>query len=205
MRNPAAPVDNLSPLWSGGALAPGRWTVTGPGDLCGRFLTALCPALARGARALWLDAGNSFNAPGAAYAARMLGADPRAALARVSVARPFNLYQLETMVKTKVPERWRGEPVVVADPMPLFYDDDVPASAARRVLQRTLEGMLAFPAAWVLVMPDRPAPEGRGGWEAELSRGARGAARFYGTHVGDDRTEPAGGAGGVEALPSRAP
>lgn len=203
MRNPAIPVEPLAPLWSGAPLAPGRYLVSGPGDLCGRFLTALCPALARGARALWLDAGNSFNAHGAAYAARMLGGDARAALSRVSLARPFNLYQLETMVKTKVPERWRGEPVVVADPMPLFYDDDVPASAARRVLQRTLEGMLAFPAAWVLVIPDRAAPEGRGGWDEEFAKGARGAVRFYGTDAGDDRAEPAGRAGRLEALPAR--
>jgi len=44
----------------------------------------------------------------------------------VDLARPFNLYQLETMVKVKVPDRWQGEPIVIADPMPLFYDEDVP-------------------------------------------------------------------------------
>src|SRR5688572_24483843 len=92
-------------------LPPGAYAVSGPGDLGGRFLTALCPALLRGARVLWIDADDSFNAYGAGYASRCLGADARAALANVALARAFNLYQLETMVKVKVPERWRGEPV----------------------------------------------------------------------------------------------
>ncbi|MDD5303156.1 MAG: hypothetical protein PHS14_08600 [Elusimicrobia bacterium] len=183
-----------------GRLAPGRYVVSGPGDLSGRFLTALCPALLGGARVLWLDAGNSFNAYGAGYAARGLGADARAALARVDLARPFNLYQLETMVKVKVPERWRGEPVVIADPMPLFYDPDVPAGAARRVLTRVLEGMMSLPAAWLVLTADRPAPQGRVGWEEEWSRHARGVMRFYGPNFADDRDDAPGGGARLEAL-----
>jgi hypothetical protein len=166
----------------------------------GRFLTTLCPALLNGARVLWLDAGNTFNAYGAGYATRCLGADARAALAHVQLARPFNLYQLETMVKVKVPERWRGEPVVISDPMPLFYDDDVPAAAARRVLARVLEGMALLPAAWIVLMADRSAPDGRAGWEEELSRHAKGVMRFYGTNFADDRADAPGGRGSLEAL-----
>jgi hypothetical protein len=185
-------------------LPPGTYVASGPGDLTGRVLTALCPALLRGARVLWLDAGNSFNAYGAGYATRCLGADARAALANVALARPFNLYQLETMVKVKVPEKWRGEPVVIADPMPLFYDEDVPAAAARRVLQRTLEGMASLPAPWIVLTKDREAPEGRLGWEEEFSRRALGFQRFYGTNASDDRAGAPGGGGGLEALPPRA-
>jgi|CXWL01.1.fsa_nt_gi hypothetical protein len=179
---------------------PGRYVVSGPGDVAGRFLTTLCPALLSGARVLWLDAGNTFNAYGAGYATRCLGSDARAALANVLLARPFNLYQLETMVKVKVPGHWRGEPVVIADPMPLFYDADVPAAAARRVLTRVLEGMVLLPAAWIVLTVDRPAPEGRSGWEEELSRHANGFMRFYGTNVADDRTDAPGGRAGLETL-----
>lgn len=191
---------SLRPMLPDGRLSPGRYVVSGPGDLPGRFLTSLCPALLQGASVLWLDAGNSFNAYGASYASRALGADSRAALARVQLARPFNLYQLETMVKVKVPERWRGEPVVISDPMPLFYDADVPAAAARRVLTRVLEGMALLPAAWLVLTADREAPEERRGWEEELSRHAKGSMRFYGTDFTDDRADAPGRAGSLEAL-----
>ncbi|HXT00477.1 MAG TPA: hypothetical protein VN915_07360 [Elusimicrobiota bacterium] len=192
--------DSLVPLLSGGRLPPGHYVVSGPRDLAGRFLTALGPALLSGARVLWLDAGNSFNAYGLGYASRVLGADARAALSRVELARPFNLYQLETMVKVKVPERWRGEPIVIADPMPLFHDEDVPAAAARKVLGRVLEGMRALPAAWLVLIQDSPAPAGREGWDDLLSKTARGAMRFYGTDIADDRADSAGRGRSLEAL-----
>jgi hypothetical protein len=187
-------------LLSAGRIAPGHYVVSGPRDLTGRFLTALCPALLGGARVLWLDAGNSFNAYGLGYASRFFGANARTALSRVDLARPFNLYQLETMVKVKVPERWRGEPIVIADPMPLFYDDDVPIAAARRVLTRVLEGMMALPAVWLVLTVDREAPEGREGWEEQLNKSARGAMRFYGSNAADDRAESSGRRSGLEAL-----
>lgn len=210
MLPPRPPVDKtpsepLAPLLFGGRLEPGTYVVSGPGDVPGRFLTSLVPALLRGACALWIDAGNHFNAYGAGYASRWLGADARAALARLRLARAFNLYQLETMVRAKVPASWRGEPVVISDPMPLFYDADVPAPQARRVLQRVLEGMAALPAPWLVLTTDRTAPEGREGWEEAFSRYAKGVTRFYGTHIADDRTDAPGGGGGLEALPEGPP
>jgi len=160
----------------------------------------LCPTLLGGARVLWLDAGNSFNAYGLGYATRFCGADARAALARVDLARPFNLYQLETMVRVKVPERWRGEPIVIADPMPLFYDEDVPAAAARRVLTRVLEGMMALPAVWLVLAVDREAPVGREGWERQMISCAQGEMRFYGQDIADDRADASSGRGSLETL-----
>jgi hypothetical protein len=200
VENTLAGTESLRPLFADGRLAPGRYVVSGPRDLTGRFLITLCPALLRGARVLWLDAGNSFNAYGLGYASRFFGANARTALSRVDLARPFNLYQLETMVKVKVPERWRGEPIVIADPMPLFYDEDVPVAAARRVLTRVLEGMEALPAVWLVLTTDREPPEGREGWEELLSKRAQGAMRFYGPNAADDRAEPSGGRSGLEAL-----
>jgi hypothetical protein len=110
------------------------------------------------------------------------------------------LYHLETMVKVKVPEKWRGEPVVIADPMPLFYEEDVPAAAARRVFQRVLEGMALLPAPWIVLTQDREAPEGRRGWEEEFSRRAKGTLRFYGTNASDDRADAPGRGRSLEAL-----
>ena len=198
--NSLAGTESLGPLLSDGRILPGHYVVSGPRDLPGRFLTTLCPALLTGTRVLWLDAGNSFNAYGLAYASRFLGANARAALAQVDLARPFNLYQLETMVKVKVPDRWHGEPIVIADPMPLFYDEDVPAAAARRVLTRVLEGMMSLPAVWLVLTTDREAPAGREGWEEQLSKCAKGAMRFYGSNAADDRPEPPGGGSRLEAF-----
>ena len=195
-----AGTEPLKPLFPEGRIAPGHYVISGGRELPAHFLNALCPALLRGTRVLWLDAGNSFNAYGAGYATRLLGADAKAALARVDLARPFNLYQLETMVKVKVPERWRGEPIVIADPMPLFYDTDVPATAARRVLARILEGMMNLPAVWLVLAVEREAPEGREKWEGEMIRCARGATRYYGPNFTDDRAEPSGGRSRLEAL-----
>lgn len=203
--NAIASAESLGPLLQDGRLVPGHYVVSGPGDVPGRFLTSLCPALLRGVSVLWLDAGNHFNAYGASYATRWLGVDARTALARVQLARAFNLYQLETMVRTKVPARWRGEPVVIADPMPLFYDEDVPAAAARRVLTKMLEGMAMLPAAWVVLTTDRAGPAGREGWEDEFSRHAKGATRFYGPNFTDDRPDAPGRRGRLETLPKGPP
>jgi hypothetical protein len=198
--NPLAATESIGPLLSAGRILPGHYVVSGPRDLTGRFLTTLCPALLSGTRILWLDAGNSFNAYGLGYASRFFGANARTALSRVDLARPFNLYQLETMVKVKVPERWRGEPIVIADPMPLFYDEDVPVSAARKVLGRVLEGMTALPAVWLVLLRDHEAPAGREGWDEMLSKTARGAMRFYGSNAADDSPDASGRRRGLEAL-----
>ncbi len=205
VENTLAGAEPLAPLLREGRIASGHYVISGERELPAKFLTALCPALLRGLRVLWLDAGNSFNAYGAGYATRFHGGDARAALARVELARPFNLYQLETMVRVKVPERWRGEPIVIADPMPLFYDEDVPAHAARRVLTRVLEGMMALPAVWLVLTVEHSVPAGREEWEKDLIRCARGAMRLYGTNSADDSDDPPGRGRRVEALPARAP
>ena len=171
-----AATETLKPLLSAGRILPGLYVATGPRSLPSWFLRALSPALKLGGRILWLDAGNAFDAYGASYFARSAGWNPREILARIDLARPFNLFQLETMVCRKVPERWHGEPVVVSDPMPLFYDEDVRAAEAHRVLCAVIEGMLALPAAWIVLAPEREAPAERSGWLEELARGARGRA-----------------------------
>ena len=136
----------------------------------------MCPALARQTGVFWIDAGNSFDAYGAAYAARALGREPASVLRQVRLARPFNLYQLETMILKKLPGERRNEPVVVSDPFAPLYDEDVPAAEARRVFSGVLEGMRSLPAIWLVLAVERPAPEGRQGWPAELARRASGSA-----------------------------
>ena len=101
---------------------PGLYLAQGASGLDGWLLSRLLTALAAGASPFWIDAGNSFDAYGAGYAARALGLPPSELIARVRLARAFNLFQLETMVRVKLPPLWRGEPVVLSDPLPLFHD-----------------------------------------------------------------------------------
>jgi hypothetical protein len=169
----------LAPLLPGRP-APGIYAALGPRLLPSWFLWALEPALAGGANVFWLDAGNSYDAYGAGYAARRLGCDPQLILSRVQLARPFNLFQLETMVRGKLPEKWRGEPVVLSDPLPLFYEEDVAEAEARKVLSAVVRGMKALPAVWILLVPDRPAPKGREKWLGELLRQANIVAHLAG-------------------------
>jgi len=174
--NCLAVTETLKPLLGVGGFLPGRYVITGQGELPAWFLRAMCPALARGGRMLWLDAGNGFDAYGVSYFARAAGWDAREILRRVDLARPFNLFQLETMVRRKVPEKWRGEPIVISDPMGLFYDEDVPARQAWDVLCGVIEGMRALPAVWILLGAERRAPEGRTEWFEALAAGARARA-----------------------------
>ena len=161
--------------------APGLYVATGPRALPSWFLSALCPALAHGARLFWIDAGNSFDAYGAGYAARALGRDSKTVLRQINLARPFNLFQLETMVCSKLPAQWRGEGVVIADPFPLLFDEDVPIAEARRVLTRVIGGIKALPAIWMVLCVERPAPLGRESWPRELLTHARGTAGLQST------------------------
>ena len=173
----------LRPMAAGG-VPPGVYVALGPVNLPSWFLCALCPVLAMGRQVFWLDAGNRFDVHGASYAARSLGFDPRPLLARVRLARPFNLFQLETMVRRRLPDLWRGEPVVLADPFPMFYDEDVPLAEARRVARSVLEGMRLLPAPWLVLAVDRPAPKGREGWLGEMIRLAASVATLEPTDKG---------------------
>ena len=141
----------------------GIHTAVGPSLLPSWFLRALCPALSRGTRIFWIDAGNSFDAHGLGREARALGLDPARVLSNVSLARPFNAYQLEAMVRRKLPACWRGEPVVLSDPLAPFFDEDLPDGDARTTLAGVLEGLAGTPAVWLLLAVLRKAPRGREG------------------------------------------
>ncbi|MFH1723871.1 MAG: hypothetical protein ABII00_04530 [Elusimicrobiota bacterium] len=136
-------------------------TALGSSWLPAWFLSALAPALERGLRVYWIDAGNRFDAYGLGRAARDLGADPRRALARVRLARPFNVFQLETILRRKLPAAWRGEPVVLSDPLAPFLDEDLPRAQVRRMLPRVLGCLGRLPALWMVLAVERKAPKER--------------------------------------------
>ena len=169
----------LSPLFPRGP-APGLYAAVGPSLLSSWFLWALEPALKRGLRAFWIDAGNSFDAYGASYAAKASGWDAKEILSRIQLARPFNLFQLETMVRKKLPEKWRGEPVILSDPFPLFYDEDVAEAEASEVFDGVLRGMKELPATWLVLSVERKAPQGRAHLLPALLRNSTKVASLLG-------------------------
>lgn len=136
-------------------------TVLGSSWLPAWFLSALCPALERGWSVAWVDAGNRFDAYGLGRTARDRGADPRRVLSRVRLARPFNAFQLEAMLAKGLPEAWNGEPLVVADPLALVYDEELPEEEARRAAPRLARALKALKAPCVMLAVARQASPAR--------------------------------------------
>lgn len=137
---------------------PGIHILRGPRFLPDWTLRELCPHLARGARVAWIDAGNRFDAYGLAKAALSLGVNPQRVLSRVQLARPFNAFQLVTMLVRKI--QVLGLPVVLSDALGLFYDEELPLEEARRAFQSFLECLPGTGLPLLCLLPDhRASPE----------------------------------------------
>jgi hypothetical protein len=138
----------------------GLHTIVGSSWLPAWFLSELAPTLQRGTHLHWIDVGNRFDAYGFSRTARDLGISPQRALAQIQLARPFNAYQLETMLREKIPASWKGQPIVLSDPMAPFLDEDLPIAEARELMRRTLAAMRRLPALWLILAVERKmAPE----------------------------------------------
>lgn len=167
------------------SMRSGLYMASGPRVLPSWFLQALCPLLASGQRIFWIDAGNRFDAYGLGRTARSQGFPPKAVLSRVSLARPFNPFQLETIIRQKLPSVWRGEPIVLSDPLRTFGDGDLPLEERLRMFPRVLAAVMEFPALWLILNVDRDVLEGgERTWESFLGQ-ADGSARLE----RDERTE----------------
>jgi hypothetical protein len=142
--------------------------VRGPRGLPSACLRALLPALAEGRGVFWIDAGNSFDAYGLGRAARSAGLDARLALSRVRLSRPFHLHQLQALLSEHLPRAWRGEPVVLSDPLALLFDEGIGRREAAAAFDDILGSISRLKAAWLVVVVERPAPEGREGWARRL-------------------------------------
>lgn len=158
--------------------APGIYLAMGARVLPSWFLSALAPALAQGTEIFWIDGASPYDALGLSHTARVLGYDPVEVLEQVHLARAFNLWQLEIMVCKNLPLRWNGQPVVIADPLSFFYDEDVPAGEAHGVMRRVVDGMRRLPAVWIVLEVDKAAPSGREGIRRELARPATSTVRL---------------------------
>lgn len=153
--------------------APGLYAALGHSRLAGWALRALAPALAEGVSIYWIDAGNRFDAHGLGESAKTLGRDGRQLLSRVKLSRPFNAYQLESVVCAKLPQIWRGEPVVLADPFSPLSDPDLPEADAQRVFGRLLQAIAALPAPWLALVTPYKGPPARARMLERLLRAAK--------------------------------
>src|SRR4030067_2404114 len=100
-----------------------------------QMMTVLTARLALTGRGRWVDAGNCFDGYGLARQLRQQTSFWQAALERVSVARAFTCYQVETLLTESVAN---FSPVLVLNLLDTFYDENVRFQERMRLLEVSL-------------------------------------------------------------------
>lgn len=149
----------------------GLHVVHGPRGLSRWALEALCPVLETTWPLYWVDAANRFDAHALSKRARELGMDPRTVLSRIQLARAFNGFQLAALVEGLA--RRPPHPVVLADPLAPFHDEDFSLEDARRAFSGLLLGLADVPGPVLALVTDRPAPPQREDFSPRLLKIAR--------------------------------
>jgi len=105
----------------------------------------------------WVDAANRFDAHALANTAQGYRMDPRDVLSKIQLARTFNAFQLAALVTEKFPRLAPG-PVVLADPLAPFLDEDLALEDAGLAFDRFCLGLAAVPGPILALVVDRPSP-----------------------------------------------
>ncbi len=100
-----------------------------------QMMTILTARLALTGRVRLVDAGNCFDGYGLARQLRQQTSYWQAALERVSVARAFTCYQVETLLTESVADL---SPVLVLNLLDTFYDENVKLAERLRLLEVSL-------------------------------------------------------------------
>ncbi len=100
-----------------------------------QMMTMLTARLALSGRVRLVDAGNCFDGYGLARQLRQGSAHWQQALERVSVARAFTCYQVETLLSETVAD---VAPVLVLNLLDTFYDENVKLPERMRLLEVSL-------------------------------------------------------------------
>ena len=100
-----------------------------------QMMTILTARLALTGRVRLVDAGNCFDGYGLAHQLRQQTSYWQAALERVSVARAFTCYQVETLLTEAVADL---SPVLVLNLLDTFYDENVKLPERLRLLEVSL-------------------------------------------------------------------
>ena len=101
-----------------------------------QMMTALTARLALTGKVRLVDAGNCFDGYGLARQLRQQTSYWQAALERVSVARAFTCYQVETLLTESVSD---FSPVLVLNLLDTFYDENVRLTERLRLLEVSLD------------------------------------------------------------------
>jgi hypothetical protein len=154
----------------------GLHLVVGASEIQSLVLYALARPLHAGGRAYWIDAGNAFDAYGLGNVSRAARLDERRVLARLQVARPFTAIQLVGMLTRQLPRIPSGCPVILADPMALFYDHEMPERDVSRIFREFREAVRALTQPLLALAITRPVPEARRHLSTQLVTEARRVA-----------------------------
>ena len=136
-----------------------------------QMMTVLTARLAVTGQVRLVDAGNCFDGYGLARQLRQQTSYWQAALERVSVARAFTCYQVETLLTESVSG---FSPVLVLNLLDTFYDENVKLSERLRLLEVSLAELRRLcRAASVAVSASLPA-RGQPGELLEILAGVAG-------------------------------
>jgi len=136
-----------------------------------QMMTILTARLALTGRVRLLDAGNCFDGYGLARQLRQQTSYWQQALERVSVARAFTCYQVETLLTDSVSD---FSPVLVLNLLDTFYDENVKLNERLRLLEVSLAELRRLcRAASVAVSASLPARD-QPGELLEILAGAAG-------------------------------
>ncbi len=136
-----------------------------------QMMTILTARLALTGRVRLLDAGNCFDGYGLARQLRQQTSYWQQALERVSVARAFTCYQVETLLTESVSD---FSPVLILNLLDTFYDENVKLVERLRLLETSLAEIKRLcRLASVAVSTNQPQP-GQPGELLEKLAGASG-------------------------------
>ncbi len=155
-----------------------------PHRLQRQMMTLLAARLAVSGRVRLLDAGNGFDGYGLARQLRQQTSYWQAALERVSVARAFTCYQVETLLTDSVAD---PSPVLVINLLDTFYDENVKLVERLRLLEVSLAQLRRLcRAAAVAVSTCQTAPD----QPAELLEKLEGASAQVWSYTEPQPLEP---------------
>jgi hypothetical protein len=141
-----------------------------------QMMTILTARLALSGQVRLLDAGNCFDGYGLARQLRQQTSYWRQALERVSVARAFTCYQVETLLTESLSDL---SPVLVLNLLDTFYDENVKLAERLRLLDISLAELRRLcRLASVAVSTSQPKP-GQAGELLELLTAAAGQVWSY--------------------------
>jgi hypothetical protein len=116
----------------------------------GLALRTAARALAHGLQVALVDAGMAFQVTPIVAMAKACRIPPAVFLRRVHIVRAFTCWQLTTLLCDRLQPSLASHPigpVILLEPLPAFFDEDVTAKEARLLFRRVLQTLADGPQA----------------------------------------------------------